>query len=114
MEEEKGGVVEGGGGLGNAPYRSARRGPPIIGSAWRREGGALRQTPGSLDQVADADTRCTERCEGATGHRDGSPPEKKARKLTSAVKTRGGGTCGALCWMCWRRTAGFVRLVLVN
>lgn len=37
-EERKGeGVVEGGGGLENAPYRSAPRGPPIIGSAWRRE-----------------------------------------------------------------------------
>lgn len=33
---EGGGVAEGGGGLENAPYRSAPRGPPITGSAWRR------------------------------------------------------------------------------
>lgn len=81
MEEEKGGVVEGGGGLGNAPYRSAPRGPPIIGSAWRKEGGALRQILGSLDPVADADIRCTERCEGATGHEDGSPLVKKGAQI---------------------------------
>lgn len=81
MEAEKGGVVEGGGGLGKAPYRSAPRGPPVIGSAWRREGGALRQMLASWDQVADAHTRCTERCEGATGHQDGSPLEKKGAQI---------------------------------
>lgn len=85
-EEEKGGVVEGGGGLGKAPYRSAPRGPPVIGAARRgegkgREGGALRQTSASLDQAAGADTRCTERCEGARGHQDGSPLEKKGAQM---------------------------------
>lgn len=57
-----GGVVEGGGGLENAPYRSAPRGPPIIGSAWRRAARAPSLCK-SLSEVCHAHTGSTENAE---------------------------------------------------
>lgn len=57
-----GGVVEGGGGLENAPYRSAPRGPPIIGSAWRRAARAPSLCK-SLSEVCHARTGSTENAE---------------------------------------------------
>lgn len=94
MEEEKGGVVEGGGGLGNAPYRSAPRGPPVIGSAWR----ARLAKYLAFGQVPHAHTVYGLGAHETQDARKGALSRKKARKLTSAVEIKDGGICGDPCW----------------